>query len=86
MIDREPAQTVAGERTLLVAQGVAPWTELPLWLPASDRFAGFMSVSVARAAALGLPARSLDDIVRGVLAEPLPNPATRRPGKLSREA
>lgn len=86
-IGRAPAQAVAVSEALLVAQGVAPWTELPLWLPASDpEFAGFNSISVVRAAALGLRTRSLDDIVRGVLAEPLPEPGDKRlAGKLTRE-
>ncbi len=45
----------------LVARDVVPWTELPLWLPASDRsFAGFMSFSCARARAHGLEFRPLE--------------------------
>ena len=44
----------------LVARDVVPWTELPLWIPASDRsLAGFMSFSCARALAHGLRFRPL---------------------------
>ena len=83
----EPAQPVAVSEALLVQQGVAPWRELPLWLPASDpEFAGFMAVSVECAVALGLRTRPLADIVRGVLAESLPEPGDARlVGKLTRE-
>lgn len=45
----------------LVARDVVPWTELPLWLPASDpSMAGFMSFSCARALGHGLRFRPLD--------------------------
>jgi len=44
----------------LVARDVVPWTELPLWIPASDRsLAGFMAFSCARARAHGLRFRPL---------------------------
>jgi 2'-hydroxyisoflavone reductase len=45
----------------LVARDVVPWTELPLWIPATDRsLAGFMSFSCARARAHGLRFRPLE--------------------------
>jgi len=44
----------------LVARDVVPWTELPMWIPASDdSMAGFMSFSCARALAHGLRFRAL---------------------------
>jgi 2'-hydroxyisoflavone reductase len=44
----------------LVSRDVVPWTELPLWIPASDRsMAGFMGFSCARARAHGLRFRLL---------------------------
>ena len=57
----------------LVAAGVAPWTGLPLWLPASDpEFAGFMSIDGRRAHAAGLTERPLaetiDDTARWLAA------------------
>lgn len=81
----EPAEPVPLDEALLVREKVAPWTELPLWLPASDpEFAGFMSVDVARAAAHGLRTRPIEDTARDVIAEGLP-PADdrRRTGKLT---
>jgi 2'-hydroxyisoflavone reductase len=45
----------------LLAQGIVPWTELPLWLPESDRdSAGFMSVSCGKAIGHGLRFRPLE--------------------------
>ena len=45
----------------LVARDVVPWTELPLWIPASDRsLAGFMSFSCARGRGHGLRFRPLE--------------------------
>jgi 2'-hydroxyisoflavone reductase len=44
----------------LVEQGVTPWTELPLWIPATDAESrGFMEFSCARAFAQGLQVRPL---------------------------
>jgi 2'-hydroxyisoflavone reductase len=42
---------------LLLAQGVSPWTELPLWVPRSD--AGLHAVDIRRALASGLRCRPL---------------------------
>jgi len=45
----------------LVARDVVPWTELPLWLPASDQtMTGFMSFSCGRALGHGLRFRPLE--------------------------
>jgi 2'-hydroxyisoflavone reductase len=44
----------------LIEQRVTPWTELPLWIPATDvASAGFMEFSSARAFAQGLRIRPL---------------------------
>jgi 2'-hydroxyisoflavone reductase len=45
------------DEAFLLGQGVGPWMELPLWLPAAD--AGLSAVSIARAQALGLHCRPL---------------------------
>jgi 2'-hydroxyisoflavone reductase len=45
------------DEAFLLAQGVAPWMELPLWLPKAD--SGLSAVSIARAQALGLRCRPL---------------------------
>ena len=48
----------------LLRHGVAPWTELPLWIPASDaESAGFMNFTCARAAARGLAVRPLGETI-----------------------
>jgi len=48
----------------LIEQGVTPWTELPLWIPASDaESAGFMEFTCARAAARGLAIRPLGETI-----------------------
>lgn len=48
------------DEATLVAHGVAPWTGLPLWIPATEPgSAGFMQISCARAVAQGLRFRPL---------------------------
>lgn len=50
----------------LLAAGIAPWTELPLWVPADD--AGLHAVDIARARAAGLVCRPLADTLRDTAA------------------
>lgn len=52
----------------LEAQQVAPWSDLPVWVPPVGDMAGFARVSVARALAAGLSFRPVDDTVRDTLA------------------
>lgn len=52
---------------VLLAQGVGPWVELPLWLPDTPEYAGFMEVDCRKAAAAGLTIRPLADTVRDTL-------------------
>ncbi len=53
----------------LAEQGVAPWSEMPLFIPASDPDAlGMESVSIAKAMRLGLSFRPLRETVRDTLA------------------
>ncbi len=47
-------------------QGVAPFTELPLWVPAED--AGFNTFAIDRALAAGLTFRPVEETVRDTLA------------------
>jgi 2'-hydroxyisoflavone reductase len=57
-----------GEQFLL-DQGVAPWSDLPLWIPESDEtMAGFSQVSCARAIGAGLTFRPLAQTVADTLA------------------
>ena len=55
--------------TKLLAHGVVPWTELPLWLPESDReSAGFMSFSCGKAVGHGLRFRPLERTIADTAA------------------
>ncbi len=84
----EPARPVEVGEAFLQAEGVAPWSELPLWLASTDpKLAGFMQIATARAEAAGLRTRPLADTLRALLDEPpLPAPDDpRRSGRLTRE-
>jgi len=65
----------------LLAQGVEPWSELPLWLPADS--GGMGGVSNARAHADGLTLRPVADTARDALAWLRSTPAEARPKRTS---
>ena len=46
------------------AAGVAPWTELPIWLPPSGEYAGLHAADVSAAYAAGLTCRPVADTVQ----------------------
>lgn len=52
----------------LQAQGVAPWSDLPLWVPAEGEQAAFMLQPARRAEAAGLRHRPLAETVADTLA------------------
>ena len=52
----------------LLAQGVAPWSDMPGWLPASPDTAGFGRRSNRRAIEAGLKLRSVSETARDTLA------------------
>jgi 2'-hydroxyisoflavone reductase len=54
------------DQTLLDAE-VAPWMELPLWLP-GDEYAGLLRVDISRALAAGIEFRPLEETARDTLA------------------
>jgi len=63
-----PAKVCWLREEFLLAQGVLPWSEMPLWIPESDPdTAGFMDIKIDRAVAHGLTFRPLDDTVRDTL-------------------
>ncbi|WP_457328540.1 NAD-dependent epimerase/dehydratase family protein [Rhizobacter sp. P5_C2] len=80
-----PATPRVVSEAFLQAEGVRLWTELPLWIPASEADSqGFLAVSVARAQAAGLRTRPLHETAADILAEPIPAPDdARRQGKLT---
>jgi 2'-hydroxyisoflavone reductase len=82
-----PATRQAVSEAFLQAEGVRLWTELPLWIPASEPDSqGFLAVSVARAREAGLQTRPLVETAADILAEPIPAPDdSRRDGKLTVE-
>ena len=83
----ETAAAVAGSEAepvwvsedFLVAQGVTPWSELPLWVPQSDDSTGGLhAVSLARSRAAGLRTRPLANVVHDILAAAMPAPGDAR--------
>jgi 2'-hydroxyisoflavone reductase len=57
------------QEAVLEIEGVAPWTELPLWIPASKKnFAGMMRVDFRKALEAGLKCRSLVTTIRDTLS------------------
>jgi 2'-hydroxyisoflavone reductase len=56
------------DEEFLAAENVAPWQEMPLWLPDDPEYAGFNEVDCSRAIAAGLTFRSVDDTVAATLA------------------
>jgi 2'-hydroxyisoflavone reductase len=73
-----PARLRWLDGALLTAQGVAPWTEMPLWAP-GDEWSGLLEIDNAAALAAGLELRPIAETVRAVLdwtqAEHPRNPA-----------
>ena len=82
-----PASAVPVSEAFLIDQKVAPWSELPLWLPSTDpEYRGFNRVDLTRAAAAGLRTRALRETVAAVMDEGVPEAAdARHKGKLTRE-
>ena len=53
---------------VLLAHEVAPWMEMPLWIPENeDEMAGFMRADNAKARAAGLTFRPLEDTIEATL-------------------
>lgn len=82
----EACQIAAGSDSTLVwvdsdfleQQQVAPWSELPAWLPPEGNFAAFGQVSAARAREADLQTRSITDTARDTLKWWNQLPAARR--------
>jgi len=64
----DPPEPVWIAPEVLDASKVAPWSELPLWLPAGGAYAGFMQVDESRARDTGLATRTLDDTIADTAA------------------
>lgn len=63
------SQMVRVEDAVLEKAGVAAWTELPLWIPSSNRsFAGVMRLDRSKAVAAGLKCRPIANTIADTLA------------------
>ncbi len=84
---RTEVELVRVEDGVLEKAGVAPWTELPLWIPASNRsFAGIMRLDRSKAAAAGLKCRPITATIADTLAwDQTRDPSIPRVGGLSAE-
>jgi 2'-hydroxyisoflavone reductase len=82
-VGQSAAKFVWASEQFLLEQEVAPWSEIPLWLPGE---AGWSQVNIDRALAAGLTFRPLADTMRDTLswsqAHPQPDPL---PAGLNRE-
>jgi 2'-hydroxyisoflavone reductase len=66
----------------IVAAGIEPWTELPIWLPSGHEYAAMHDSDVERAHAAGLRCRPVGETVRDTWTwlSALPAPPPLRPG------
>ena len=61
----------------MLAAGLAPWQEVPLWIPESDESSqGLMSIWIARARRAGLVCRPVSDTIRDTIAWARTRPAS----------
>lgn len=71
------AQFIWADEAFLLESEVAPWMELPLWVPASEG-EGFSAIDCTKAIKDGLTFRPLTDIVRDTLEWAQTLPADRK--------
>lgn len=74
------ASLVWADPQFLLAQGVGPWMEMPLWVPDGGDSAGFSRASNAKGVSVGLKFRPLGDTIRDTLAWSRTRPADHRWG------
>lgn len=67
------------DENFLLQEGVAPWTDLPLWVPSTDpAFAGFYNININKALKAGLNFRPLSQTVSETLAWAKSRPKSRK--------
>jgi 2'-hydroxyisoflavone reductase len=67
------------DEEFLLREGVRPWTDLPLWVPASNpAFTGFYNININKALKAGLSFRPLAQTVNDTLAWLKTWPASRK--------
>jgi 2'-hydroxyisoflavone reductase len=62
------ASPVWVDEEFLLEHEVAPWQELPVWIPSMSESAGMLSVNVQRSVDAGLTFRSIEEVVAATLA------------------
>jgi 2'-hydroxyisoflavone reductase len=65
---REPVRLTFADAAFLSQHGVAPWTDMPTWVPPESEMGGMSQVSIARAVAEGLTFRPIAATARDTLA------------------
>lgn len=74
-----PSTLVWADKDFLEKQEVAPWMQMPVWVPpGAEGFEGFATVSAQRALDTGLETRSIDETVRDTVAWWREQPEDRR--------
>jgi 2'-hydroxyisoflavone reductase len=81
------AEMIRIEDAVLEKAGVAPWSELPLWIPASKKnFAGIMRLDRSKSVAAGLACRRVVTTIKDTLAwDQTRDPSAPRAAGLSAE-
>jgi 2'-hydroxyisoflavone reductase len=79
------ANVVWTDEQRVLDAGVAPWTELPLWLPGTD-YAGMARADISRAVDAGLRFRPLEETVLDTLAWDRSVPGERPTLTVAKEA
>jgi 2'-hydroxyisoflavone reductase len=62
----------------LAKEKIAPWSDMPVWIPAKGDFAGFADANVSKAVAAGLTFRPIQTTVNDTLAWHLQRPEAER--------
>jgi 2'-hydroxyisoflavone reductase len=75
---QQPPQATWIPAEFLAKQGVAPWSDMPVWVPPAGEEAAFAQTSAARALAAGLSIRPLGDTVADTMRWHLGRPAEER--------
>lgn len=74
------------DEDFLLAEGVEPWSELPLWMPSSDpQYAGFFNFNIQAAIESGLVFRPVEETAADTLAWDQTRPVEPLKAGLSRE-
>lgn len=68
------------DTAFVLEQGIQPWMELPVWVPADGDSAGFATVNRDKAVSVGLKFRPLAETIRDTLAWSRTRPADHRWG------